>query len=58
MRDDVVLVEVQCPHTVGLCYQNRTTKWLMNLPCPCNDPSVVLREVTSPAEIEAFLEGR
>lgn len=47
---DVGIVVVKCPHRIGLCYQGEPAKgmgedWLMRLPCPCNDKSVVVAHV-------------
>lgn len=57
-----VVVEVQCPHRIGLCYLTHydgVGDMLAQLPCPCNDPSVIIRwfvEVPrEPKTIEEFL---
>lgn len=59
------LVMVKCPHKTGLCYETEDEKMLMNLPCPCNDTSVVVQRFSGwvrgglawkPEAIEKFLE--
>lgn len=41
------VVEVQCPHKIGLCYLvdygSPVGRMLTNLPCPCNDKSEIVR---------------
>jgi hypothetical protein len=40
----VVLVE--CPHVIGLCYDNAESGMIVDLPCPCNEPSRIVARLT------------